>query len=114
LYLKDNYDILLKITVPDVAYLKRIKRANRFFEYIRNTPPLKIDKLRYACSRCLQGRTQNFSPGGSMAYMPKKVPNIRRIINNDILKVVNIVFYRGGGQLPPCLPAVFGPECLGL
>jgi hypothetical protein len=50
-----------------------------------------------------------------MAYMPKKVPNIRRIINNDILKVVNIVFYRGGGgQLPPCLPAVFGPECLGL
>jgi hypothetical protein len=27
LYLKDNYDILLKITVPDVAYLKR------------NTPP---------------------------------------------------------------------------
>ena len=37
-----------------------------------------------------------FSPGESMAYMPKKVPNIRRIINimsNDILKVVhNIVF----------------------
>jgi hypothetical protein len=38
LYLKDNYDILLKITVPDVAYLKRIKCANRFFVYIRNTP----------------------------------------------------------------------------
>ena len=38
LYLKDNYDISLKITVPDVAYLKRIKRANRFFVYIRNTP----------------------------------------------------------------------------
>ena len=39
-----------------------------------------------------------------MAYMPKKVPNIRRIINNDILKVVNIVFSiggGGGGQLPP-------------
>ena len=32
-----------------------------------------------------------------MAYMPKKVPNIRRIINNDILKVVNIVFSSGGG-----------------
>jgi hypothetical protein len=49
-----------------------------------------------------------------MAYMPKKVPNIRRIINNDILKVVNIVFSIGvgGGQLPP--PPVFGPECLGL
>ena len=54
-----------------------------------------------------------------MAYMPKKVPNIRRIINNDILKVVNIVFSSGGGgggggvgQLPP--PPVFGPECLGL
>jgi hypothetical protein len=39
LYLKDNYDILLKITVPDVPYLRRIKRANRFFVYIRNTPP---------------------------------------------------------------------------
>ena len=54
-----------------------------------------------------------FSPGESMAYMPKKVPNIRRIINimsNDILKVVhNIVFSRwggggGGGQLPPVSP----------
>ena len=63
-----------------------------------------------------------FSPGESMAYMPKKVPNIRRIINimsNDILKVVhNIVFSRrwgGGGQLPPVsIPAVFGPVCLGL
>jgi hypothetical protein len=39
LYLKDNCDIFLKITVPDVAYLKRIKRTNRFFVYIRNTPP---------------------------------------------------------------------------
>ena len=46
-----------------------------------------------------------------MAYMPKKVPNIRRIINimsNDILKVVhNIVFSRWGGggeQLPPVSP----------
>ena len=61
-----------------------------------------------------------FSPGESMANMPKKVPNIRRIINimsNDILKVVhNIVFSRwgGGGAVSPCLPAVFGPECLGL
>ena len=62
-----------------------------------------------------------FSPGENMAYMPKKVPNIRRIINimsNDILKVVhNIVFSRcggGGGAVAPCLPAVFGPECLGL
>ena len=77
---------------PDTNPLKRIKCTNRFFVYIRNTPPpLKIDKLRYACSRCLQGRTQNFLPWGSMAYMPKKVPNIPRIIN-DILKVVNIVF----------------------
>ena len=39
LYLKDNYDILLIITVPDVAYLKRIKRANRLFVYIRITSP---------------------------------------------------------------------------
>jgi hypothetical protein len=58
LYLKDNYDILLIITVPDVAYLKRIKRANRLFVYIRITPPLplpikKIEKLGYAWSRIL-------------------------------------------------------------
>ena len=39
LYLKDNYDILLIFTVPDVAYLKRIKRANRLFVYTRITPP---------------------------------------------------------------------------
>ena len=39
------------------------------------------------------------SPGGSKAYMLKKVPNIQRIIN-DILKIVNIVFVRGG-QFPP-------------
>jgi hypothetical protein len=39
LYLKVNYDILLIITVPGVAYLKRIKRANRLFVYIRITPP---------------------------------------------------------------------------
>jgi hypothetical protein len=38
--------------------------------------------------------------------MPKKVPSIQRIINNDILKIVNIVFS------PPPLaaaPAVYGP-----
>ena len=30
--------------------------------------------------------------------MPKKVPNIQGIINNDILKIVNsIVFSKGGG-----------------
>ena len=48
--------------------------------------------------------------------MPKKVPNIQRIINNDILKIVNIVFSRGvlGGQFPPAPPppppAVYGPD----
>ena len=37
--------------------------------------------------------------------MPKKVPNIQRIINNDILKIVNIVFSVGGGvELPPPPP----------
>jgi hypothetical protein len=50
-----------------------------------------------------------FSPGGSMTYMPKKVPNIPRIINNDILKVVNIVFSRWGGQLPPLPPRCVRP-----
>jgi hypothetical protein len=37
-----------------------------------------------------------FHKGGSKAYMPKKVPNIQRIIN-DILKIVNTVFSGGGG-----------------
>jgi hypothetical protein len=32
--------------------------------------------------------------------MPQKVPNIQRIINNDILKIVNIVFYGGGAAAP--------------
>ena len=110
LYLKDNYDILLKITVPDVAYLKRIKRANRFFVYTKNTPPLskKIDKLRYACSRMFTGPYAGFFHQGAVAYMPK-VTNIRRIINN-ILKIINIVFSRGA----IALPAVYGSECLGL
>jgi hypothetical protein len=37
--------------------------------------------------------------------MPKKVPNIQRIINNDIriLKIVNIVFSGGGLPPPPWL-----------
>jgi hypothetical protein len=38
-----------------------------------------------------------FHKGGCMAYMAKKVPNIQRIINNDILKIVNIVFSGAGG-----------------
>jgi hypothetical protein len=43
-----------------------------------------------------------FHQGGSIRpdYMPKKVPNIQRIINNDILKIVNIVFSGGGGSYP--------------
>jgi hypothetical protein len=36
--------------------------------------------------------------------MPKKVPNIQRIINNDILKIVNIVFSGGGGVAPLAPP----------
>ena len=48
-----------------------------------------------------------FYQGDSKAYMPNKVPNIQRIINNDILKIVNIVF-SGGGSCPPA-PAVYGP-----
>jgi hypothetical protein len=42
--------------------------------------------------------------------MLKKVPNIQRIINNDTLKIVNIVFFRG--EVAPCCPlpsAVYGP-----
>jgi hypothetical protein len=69
LYLKDNYGILLKITVHDVANLKRIKRANRFFVYIRNTPPpsLPLKKMINYGMRvleCLQGRTQDFFTRG--------------------------------------------------
>ena len=42
--------------------------------------------------------------------MPKKVPNIQRITNNDILKIVNIVSSgRGGGDSCPPPPAVYGP-----
>jgi hypothetical protein len=37
--------------------------------------------------------------------MPKKVPNIQRIIINVILKIVNIVFSREA-QLPPA------PHCV--
>ena len=54
LYLKDNYDILLKITVPDVAYLKRIKPVQTDSLYILEItppPPPPKDKLRYACPR---------------------------------------------------------------
>ena len=36
--------------------------------------------------------------------MPKKVPNIQRIINNDTLKIVNIFF-------SSACPAVYGPAC---
>jgi hypothetical protein len=65
LYLKDNYDIGLKITVPDVAYLKRIKRANRFFVYIRNTPsPPPFPQRR------ISGEVQNDLRGG--AHLPSK------------------------------------------
>jgi hypothetical protein len=58
-----------------------------------------------------------FHKGGCMAYMAKKVPNIQRIINNDILKIVNIVFSGAGGgggggavaHIPPCSPVVNRP-----
>jgi hypothetical protein len=60
-----------------------------------------------ACWLTARGSTQDFSPGGSKAYMPKKVPNVQRIINNNILKIVHIVFSRG--QLPPLPHAVYGP-----
>jgi hypothetical protein len=39
----------------------------------------------------VQGRTQDFSPGGGGAVRPIKVPNTQRIII-DIIKIVNIVF----------------------
>ena len=61
----------------------------------------------------IAGRSSDFfHQGGSIRpdYMPKKVPNIQRIINDDILKIVNIVFSGGGGSYPgPLAPAVYGP-----
>jgi hypothetical protein len=45
-----------------------------------------------------------FHRGGSKACMLKKVPNIQIIINNDILKIVNIVFSGGGGGGLPLAP----------
>ena len=41
-----------------------------------------------------------FHHGGSKAYMPKKVPNIERVINNDILKI-------GGGDLQYICSSMF-------
>jgi hypothetical protein len=46
--------------------------------------------------RSLTSQLWSFSPGGgSKTYMPKKVTNTQRIINNVILKIVNIVVSRG-------------------
>jgi hypothetical protein len=39
--------------------------------------------------------------------MPKKVSNIQRIINNDILKIVNIIFSGGAVDPLPPHPAVY-------
>ena len=50
-----------------------------------------------------------FHQMGSKADMPKKVPNIRRIINNDILKIVNIVFSLGGGGGGAISPSCIRP-----
>jgi hypothetical protein len=51
-----------------------------------------------------------FHQMGSKADMPKKVPNIRRIINNDILKNVNIVFFPGReGNCPQLYTALSAP-----
>ena len=48
-----------------------------------------------------------FHQGGSKAYMPNKlydqVPNTKRIINNVILKIVNIVFSGEGAVAPPAV-----------
>jgi hypothetical protein len=67
LYLKDNYDIWLKITVPDVAYLKRIKPVQTDSLYILETyPPApasfppKMINYGMRVLECLQGRTQYF------------------------------------------------------
>ena len=40
-----------------------------------------------------------FSPGGQEGLYAEKVPNIQRIINNDILKIASIVSSGGGGSL---------------
>ena len=68
LYLKDNYDIWLKITVPDVAYLKRIKPVQTDSLYILETsPPSSPPKMINYGMRvleCLQGRTQDFFTRG--------------------------------------------------
>jgi hypothetical protein len=66
LYLKDNYDIL-KITVPDVAYLKIIKPVQTDSLYILETPPPPPKKMIDYGMRvleCLQGRTQDFFTRG--------------------------------------------------
>ena len=73
LYLKDNYDIWLKIAVPDIAYLKRIKpvQTDSLYIYIRNIPPpsfpppqKKMVNYGMRVLECLQGRTQDLFTGG--------------------------------------------------
>jgi hypothetical protein len=73
LYLKDNYDIWLKITVPDVAYLKRVKPVQTDSLYILEThphpppSPPKKDKLRYACPRMFTGPYARFFHQGAVS-----------------------------------------------
>jgi hypothetical protein len=71
LYLKDNYDIWLKITVPDIAYLKIIKPVQTDSLYILETPPPpsfppKNDKLLYACPRMFTGPYAGFFHQGTV------------------------------------------------
>jgi hypothetical protein len=70
LYLKDNYDIWMKITVPDVAYVKRIKPVQTNSLYILEPPPPPPSShpqmINYGMRvlECLQGRTKDFFTGG--------------------------------------------------
>ena len=75
------------------SFTPKILQISRHWRSLR--PPYLVCQWRNKSPT--QGRTQD-SPGGQYkAYMPKNVPNIQRIINNDILKIVNIVLVIGGG-----------------
>ena len=95
-YILESSDVLIKQKTDSLYILETTQ------------PPLllppKNDKLRYACPRMFTGPRRIFSPGDSKVYMPKKVQNIRRIINDILTEIGNIVFSRGKFPLPPVSP----------
>jgi hypothetical protein len=108
-----NQRILLKDFPTNLLPLLKFKIFKSIILFALSVYPGSRGSLRGERNKMREqrasGHIRAISPGSSKAYMLKKVPNIQRIIN-DILKIVNIVFFRGG--FAPCRPlpsAVYGP-----